>query len=46
MKVFFNENSNKQHLAMTQFQIEGGGLGQGVPKLTTILLTCLTLNKN
>ena len=31
---------------MTQFQIEGGGLVQGVTKLITILLTFVTLNKN
>ena len=30
----------------TQFQIEGGGLVQGVTKLITILLTIVTLNKN
>ena len=31
---------------MTQFQIEGGGLVQGVTKLITILLTFVTFNKN
>ena len=31
---------------MTQFQIEAGGLVQGVTKLITILLTSVTLNKN
>ena len=31
---------------MTQFQIEGGGLVQGVTKLITILLTFVTLNQN
>ena len=36
--------SNHSH--MTQFQIEGGGLVQGVTKLITILLTFVTLNKN
>ena len=30
----------------TQFQIEGGGLVQGVTKLITILSTFVTLNKN
>ena len=30
---------------MTQFQIEGGGLVQGVTKVITILLTFVTLNK-
>ena len=31
---------------MTQFQIEGGGLVQGVTILITILFTFVTLNKN
>ena len=31
---------------MTQFELKGGGLVQGVTKLITILLACVTLNKN
>ena len=31
---------------MTQFEVKGGGLVQGVTKLITILLACVTLNKN
>ena len=31
---------------MAQFQIEGGGLVQGVTKLITILVTFVTLMKN
>ena len=31
---------------MTQFQIEGGALVQGITKLITVLLTFVTLNKN
>ena len=30
---------------LSQFQIEGGGLVQGITKLITILLTFVTLNK-
>ena len=31
---------------MTQFQIEGGALVQGITKLITVLLTFVTLKKN
>ena len=33
------------HLYMTQFQIEGGGLVRGVTKLIAILLTFVNLTK-
>ena len=39
-----NSRGKGHLLRKTQFQIEGGGLVQGVTKLITILLTFVSLN--